>query len=302
MEQTREPERGSAGRKVSSSPAPGALLICTTPRSGSWLLSDLLESSGKIGMGQEYFHERYVPALAQEHGLPSLAITEQYISEIRGRAQRDGRLFSSKLLWVQINQLVDALRVIHPDLAAADATAPELIEASLPGSRYLYLTRNDKARQAISLFRALKTDTWWEHAAAKDSEEQETAAPGPTPDYLAIRWLEDWLAGQEAEWRRFFEFFAIEPFTVVYEQFCVEPTKGVQAVLKWLGLEGTTLADVASRLRRQADAETDTMLLEYQEIRSLLPPCPTNWAWSFQHRRFVPVAPASPVTSRLSPF
>jgi LPS sulfotransferase NodH len=285
-----------------SSTSPGALLICTTPRSGSWLLSDLLERTGKIAMGQEYFHVNYVPALAREYGLGSLAITEEYISEIRRRAQEDGRLFSSKLHWVQINQLVDALRVVHPDLAAANTPAPELIEASLPGSRYLFLTREDKARQAISLFRALRTDTWWEHAAEGEPEEQGQAAPELIADYLAIRWLEDVLVEQEAEWRRYFEVFAIEPLTVVYEQLCAEPGRVVRAVLDWLGLQGAVASEGPSRLRRQADAETETMLVEYRDIRGSLPPHPPSWAWSFERRTFVLLKAAEPLTSRLSPF
>jgi LPS sulfotransferase NodH len=286
---------------IGGSSSSGALLVCTTPRSGSWLLSDLLERSGKVGMGQEYFHVNYVPALAREYGLGSSAITEEYISEIRRRAEEAGRVFSTKLHWVQINQLVDALREIHPDLAAANTAAPQLIEASLPGSRYLYLTRDDKARQAISLFRALRTDTWWEHAAEAESEEVGQAVPSPTADYLAIRWLEDFLAGQEAEWRRYFEVFAIEPLTVVYEQLCAEPVRVVRAVLDWLGLEGAAVSPGPSRLRRQADAETETMLVEYKDIRDSLPPCPPNWAWSFQRRTFVLVQ-RPPVTSGLSPF
>src|SRR5579871_6809253 len=112
---------------------PGAVLVCTTPRSGSWLLSDLLERSGRIGMAQEYFHVNYVAALAREYRLASPTITGENIGEITRRTLAESRIFSSKLHWLQINQLVDALRLIHPDLAAARKTAPELIDATLPG-------------------------------------------------------------------------------------------------------------------------------------------------------------------------
>jgi trehalose 2-sulfotransferase len=276
----------------------GALLVCTTPRSGSWLLSDLLERTGRIGMAQEYFHVNYVAALAQEYRLASQVITGGYISEITRRAQSEGRIFSSKLHWLQINQLVDALRVIHPDLAAEQKTAPELIDASWPGARYLYLTRRDKARQAISLFRALRTDVWWERAGEPGEPKQ--GEPEPIPDYLVIRWLEDDLAWQDAQWRRYFEVFGLAAFAVVYEELCAEPGPVVRAVLDWLGLETAAALDGPSRLRRQADEATETALAEYMQIRDSLPSCPPGWTWSFERRTFASPAPSA--TRRLSPF
>jgi LPS sulfotransferase NodH len=288
------------GEPWANSSVPGAVLVCTTPRSGSWLLSDLLERTQKIGMAQEYFHVNYVAAVAQQHGLASRAITGEYLGEITRRTQSEGRIFSSKLHWLQINQLVDALRLVHPDLAAAQKTAPELIDASWPGTRYLYLTRRDKARQAISLFRALRSDVWWERADEPGAAVPTEGEPEPIPDYLAIRWLEDDLAWQEAEWRRYFEVFGLEAFKVVYEELCAEPGRIVGAALEWLGVETTATLDGPSRLRRQAGAETETAYAEYMQIRDSLPACPPGWTWSFERRAFVP--PVVPVTRRLSPF
>jgi len=283
-----------------NSSVPGAVLVCTTPRSGSWLLSDLLERTGRIGMAQEYFHFNYVSALAREYGLASQAITSEYISEITRRAHAEGQIFSSKLHWLQINQLVDALRIIHPALAAAKRTAPELIDASLPGARYLYLTRRDKARQAISLFRALRTEVWWERAGQPEPRKHRQDETEPIPDYLAIRWLEDDLAWQDAQWHQYFEVFGLPAFRVVYEELCAEPGHVVTATLDWLGLEATAALDGPRRLRRQAGVETDTALAEYIQIRDSLPPCPAGWTWSFERRTFAP--PPVPVMSRLSPF
>lgn len=251
-------------------------------------------------MAQEYFHVNYVAAIARQYGLASQVITAEYITEITGRAQAEGRTFSSKLHWLQINQLVDALRVIHPDLAAAQKTAPELIDASWPGARYLYLTRRDKGRQAISLFRALRTDVWWERAGEPEPAEWKRAEPEPIPDYLVIRWLEDDLAWQDSQWRHYFEVFGLPVFTIVYEELCTEPGPIVRAVLDWLGLEATANLEGPSRLRRQAGAATETALVDYLQIRDSLPPCPPGWTWSFERQTFAP--PAAPATRRLSPF
>jgi LPS sulfotransferase NodH len=283
-----------------------ALLVATTPRSGSWLLSELLARTGEIGIAQEYFHVNYVAARSRELGLPAAGITATYIAEILRQASDKGVIFSSKLHWLQINQLVDALRLIHPDMVAAGAEAPELIDKSLPGARYVYLTRLDKARQAVSMFRAAYTDVWWQ--PAHDAAAAEAVVP---PDYLAIRWFEEDLARQDAEWLRYFQHFGIEFFAVVYEELVENPASIMAAVFDWLGLEVVERPAGDSSLKRQAGAETERTLLAYRQIRDSLPPCPQGWIWSFERRCFAPVddGPGSgvdsappPTISDLSPF
>jgi trehalose 2-sulfotransferase len=197
-------------------PQPGCLLVATTPRSGSWLLSDYLSQTGAFATVREYFHVNFVAALSREYGLSTCAITGEYIAEIRRRSTDGGALFGAKIHWLQINQLVAALRQIHPLLAKA--SAPELIEASLPAARYIYLTRRDKARQAISMFRAMRSDQWWEFAEPPTAEPAERNDPAPVPDCLAVHWFEEDLRREDAEWRRYFEVFRIVPFTITYEE------------------------------------------------------------------------------------
>ena len=268
------------------------LLIATTPRSGSWLLSDHLARTGKIATANEYFHVNYVAALSREMGLATSGITEQYLAAIVERATNERVMFSAKLHWLQINQLVDALRVIHPELAARNTPAPQLIEASLPRARYLFLTRRDKARQAVSMFRAARTDRWWELATEGASAEAGSTVardePHVPPDHLTIRWFEEELTEQDAEWLRYFRFFGIDPFVVVYEELVAEPRAIIRALLDWLGLEDTEAPAGDSRLRRQAGAETERTLLEYQQIRDSLPPRPPGWQWSFKRGSFGP--------------
>jgi trehalose 2-sulfotransferase len=267
----------------------GALLIATTPRSGSWLLSDLLTQSGRIGAGREYFHVNYVAALSRKYGLSTSGITAAYIDEVLRRTAGEGVVFSSKLHWLQINQLVDALRIIHPELARANAPATQLIEASLPGARYLYLFRREKARQAISMFRAVRTDQWWELAdAATPDGESGRAAPhlAPPPDHLVIRWLERDLSNEDAEWRSYFEFFGISHYAVAYEDLVADPQPVIRAVLDWLDLADAPVPVRPSRLRRQADSRTERILAEYQQIRGSLTPMPPDWEWLPTRRTF----------------
>lgn len=263
---------------------PGCLLVATTPRSGSWLLSDYLSQTGGFAPVREYFHVNYVAALSREYGLSTCAITGEYIAEIRRRCTGGGALFGAKIHWLQINQLVDALRQIHPSLA--NAPAPELIEASLPAARYIHLTRGDKTRQAISMFRAMRSDQWWELAEPPTVDSAGRSRPAPVPDYLAVRWFEDDLRSEDAEWRRYFDLFGIVPFTITYEELATEPYPALEAIFDWLEIPGLNLRGLRPRVRRQADAETERTLAEYLTLRDSLPPRPPEWRWSFRRRAF----------------
>jgi LPS sulfotransferase NodH len=264
---------------------PGSsLLVATTPRSGSWLLADHLSQTGAVGTMREYFHINYVATLSDEYGLATNDISREYIAEIRQRSSSDQGVFSAKIHWLQINQLVNALRRIHPMLA--NSPAPELIEASLPRTRYLYLMRRDKARQAISMFRAMRSEQWWELTGPPASGPARPSQPEPVPDHLAIRWFEEDLRIEDAEWRRYFEVFGITPFTVVYEELAANPETVLRAVFQWLGRPELEVGDSEPRIRRQAGPETDRTLTEYLTLRDALPARPPGWQWSFRRRAF----------------
>ncbi len=283
--------------------------MATTPRSGSWLLSDYLSQTGAFAPVREYFHVNYVAALSREYGLSTCAITGEYIDEIRRRSTGGGALFGAKIHWLQINQLVDSLRQIHPSLA--NAPAPELIEASLPAARYIHLTRGDKTRQAISMFRAMRSDQWWELAEPPTVEPAERSGPAPVPDYLAVRWFEDDLRSEDGEWRRYFEVFGIVPFTITYEELATDPYPALEAIFDWLEIPGPNLQGLRPRVRRQADAETERTLADYLTLRDSLPPRPPEWRWSFPRRAFglpddqtaeVPPDPPPQTASRTTPI
>jgi LPS sulfotransferase NodH len=233
---------------------------------------------------REYFHVNYVATLSAEYGLSSREITEEYIAEIRTRWSSEEGAFSAKIHWLQMNQLVTALRRIHSGLAPAPA--PQLIEASLPRTRYLFLTRRDKARQAISMFRAMRSDQWWEFSGPPELDGRQPKEPDPAPDFLSIHWFEQHLMAEDAEWRRYFEVFGIAPFVVVYEDLVAAPHDVLRAVFDWLGMSEIDMGDVRPRIRRQADADTERTLAEYLSLRDSLPPIPAGWRWSFRRRGF----------------
>jgi trehalose 2-sulfotransferase len=261
-----------------------AALIADRNNAAIWQLAPErlpVSSRGVCGIPREYFHVNFVAATSQELGLTPAGITKQYLSELLRRAEMDGVMFSVKNHWLQINQLLDAFRLIHP--AIAREPAPKLIEASLPGARYLYLTRQDKARQAVSMFRAMRSEQWWD---AGDAARPDSVGTEYAPDHLAIRWFESDLSVEDAEWRRYFEVFGIQPLTLIYEDLVARPYETLQQVLDWLGFTDVDLPEPQSQLQRQADNETERTLHEYITLRDSLPLRPDGWVWSHERRAF----------------
>ena len=270
--------------------APRSLVIAATPRSGSTLLSDLLESTGVAGRPREYFHVNLVPTISEELGLEPEGITPSYIKALLEQTSTENGIFSTKLHWLQINQLADALRGIYG--ADEGTMGGSLIERALPSPNYVYLRRDDKDRQAVSFFRAMRTERWWDFSAGPGSDVPRLDSEAPLqPDYLQIRWWEDHLRQEEGEWMRFFSTFAITPMVVTYEDLVADPRQEVTRVLSFLSLNDAGHAEkIRTRLRKQADDETEWVLAGYRQLRDLLPRIPSGWMWSFPNRAFVPGA------------
>ena len=250
-------------------------LICSTPRTGSSLLCDALTATGVAGRPEEYFQFRArtgFPRRPQEYfeGVQDAEIFE--ILGPRTRVEDDesrydpsrferyedylvwaleegttpNGVFGAKVMWGYFNGFVTGLRWAVPGsqrLAVCDL-APSVFR----GLRYLSVTRRDKVRQAVSLWRALQTWSW--------SSDQ---SPGDGADHLvyshaAIAHLIHDIEAHEFEWRAYFRECEVEPLTIVYEDFVGRYEKTVREILHYLEVpEAGTVAITEPRRGRQAD-------------------------------------------------
>jgi LPS sulfotransferase NodH len=243
-------------------------LVAATPRSGSWLLCEAMTQSGVLGLPQEWFAPDQVPAWAEEVSVPPGAdFAASYLSAVR-RAGTDGTgVFAAKLHWWHLKWLLHVVRLV-PSAAAATSTTvldADAIAEHLPSPRYVLLTRRDRARQAVSYWRALETGVWWE------LEDEPPAAEPLVLDVQRVRWLEGAIADEEDRWQAYFRRHRIEPLELCYEDVVADRSAVVSQVAELLGVHlepGFTLPP--SRLRRQAGAQSEVWLSEYAERRSLL--------------------------------
>jgi LPS sulfotransferase NodH len=204
-------------------------VICSTPRSGSYLLCELLWRTGAAGAPEEFFHPDFMPLLARRWGVESL---DDYVAALLEHKTTPNGVFGAKIHWGQYS----------PVLGDRDITA------LFPNTRFIHITRADRVRQAVSWVRAMQTLRW------KSSESDRREVTYDAEDIAAkLRRLE----GDERRWRELFDRQGIEPYEVVYEDLAVRPGEVIRGVLDWAGIEAPEVPGGDTGLRRQADATTE---------------------------------------------
>ena len=161
-------------------------LVCATPRSGSTLLCDLLDQTGIAGHPEEYFealrhsglprrpheyfdperHANIVERLAFRE-MPDGAATpsdlwrpetyDRYLAWALDEGTTGNGVFGAKLMWGYLGDFATLLRGID---GMAGLPVPELLGRAFPDLHYVRITRQDKVRQAVSLWRAVQTQAW----------------------------------------------------------------------------------------------------------------------------------------------
>jgi LPS sulfotransferase NodH len=130
-------------RNDNTKPMEKALLILCTPRCGSTLFSEALNSCGRLGICEEWFNYDYFNAYAKLFG-GNFNLTA-YLEFVQRKSLRDTGVFCLKL---HIGQLIQ----MNKDYALG-------IE-SMDFDHIVYLNRRDKIAQAVSLCKASSSDQY----------------------------------------------------------------------------------------------------------------------------------------------
>jgi LPS sulfotransferase NodH len=272
-------------------------LVCATPRSGSTLLCDLLDQTGVAGHPEEYFealmhsglprqpheyfdpdrHANIVERLAFRE-MPDRAPTpselwrpetyDRYLAWAIGEGTTPNGVFGAKLMWGYLGDFAQLLRGID---GMAGLAVPELLDRAFPGLRYVRITREDKVRQAVSLWRAVQTQAW-----RRDADRE--AGAEPVFSFRAINYLVRLLSAHDASWDAYFLGLGHEPLTLTYEELAEAHEPVVRRVLDHLGIQAPAdLRVERSRLAIQADDLSERWVARVHEhLEALEGPEPTH--------------------------
>jgi LPS sulfotransferase NodH len=212
-------------------------LICSTPRSGSWLLSTGLASTGAAGRPAEFFSPLYVKAYLERTGSTrEFSSRSGYMRFLQGYRTSPNGVFGMKMHFGHLARVFEG----HKDQIAFLRRF----------DRFIYLTRRDKLAQAVSFWKAFASSVY--RVEAGDSTEapaQEAyySFPGIAERLRAI-------ADQERDWSARLSALQEKTYALYYEDLAADYVGSLQQVLAALGLvEAIPQLDPEPRVLAQRD-------------------------------------------------
>ncbi len=172
------------------------------------------------------------------------------------------RVFGAKLMWRQLPEL-QALAGTVPEYAGLEIH--ELLDRLLCGPAYIWVSRADKVRQAVSMWRALQSRRW--RAGAPTA-----AGRGPELVYSfeGIDHLAETFEAEDRSWGAFFADHGISPLRLSYEDDLERDRDAtVHAVLHRLGITPPAGWHAPEPTARQADALSEDWVVTYHRDRAL---------------------------------
>jgi LPS sulfotransferase NodH len=269
-------------------------LICATQRSGSTLLCELLKQTGVAGRPEEYFEAQFetgVPPHPRRflEGLPitgagvranvsppeAPAYSSLYgITSYREHLERTFELgttangvFGAKLMFNQLSELT-ALAGTLPEYAGLGSIAT--LRALFGDPTLIWVSRGDKVRQAVSMWKALQSRSWRGERADSDPRGSGHRAPpgGAVYSYDGIDHLVKRFEVDDLGWNDFFAVNELEPLKIAYEDLARDRIGTIRTVLSLVGAALPEGWEAPDPIRRQGDAISDEWVAAYHRDRA----------------------------------
>ena len=210
------------------------------------MLADVLASTGLVGRALEHFNQ---------HALPPEAPVRlgDFLVERAGKA-RGTKVFAMKLIWYQLDLFLTRLKALRGAHRLADG---QLIAASFPEPRYLWITRDDVVAQAVSWWRAKITRAW---------RDDDLPVADAVFDFVEIDERVRLAQEQNAAWGTWFEENSITPLHITYEELVADPAAVARRSLAHLGIELAGGVTPRPLTRKQADAVSEEWIGRYREM------------------------------------
>jgi trehalose 2-sulfotransferase len=266
-------------------------LICATARSGSTFLCEALINTGIAGRPNEYFEAlkdtglprkpvQYFeglnnPEIAQILSkLPSVPDTHVYLTrsvtnyaDYLAKAIEEGTtpngVFGAKLTWDSFDDFILHLRQIP---AYKETDVSSLLGTLFPHLHYIWITRRDKVKQAVSLWKAIQTWVW-------EVREQPQATDAPSEreivfHFEAIDFLLQQIESYETAMQQYFDANNIQPFVVIYEEFIAAYETTARGMLQYLQIPTPKdLVFAKCTMKRQADTLSEEWVQHYLHLK-----------------------------------
>jgi LPS sulfotransferase NodH len=256
-------------------------LVCATQRSGSTFLCEVLKGTGVAGRPEEYFeavrdtgsppHPRSfleglprtgvgirdddtIPQAPPYSSLEGIEDYRQHLIRTFERGTTDNGVFGAKLMFNQLSEL-QALAGQLPEFAGLGPG--ELLQRMFNEPAYIWVSRGDKVRQAVSLWKALQTRSWRHGAHGGDQAELQYRFEG-------IAHLVELFESDDRGWGELFARHGIKSLAISYEDHLErDPEAAVRTALHWIGVQAPDGWQVGEPMQRQADSLSEEWVAAY---------------------------------------
>lgn len=224
---------------------PKKIFICSTPRSGSYLLCRFMIHAG-LGVPHEYFNPILMREIGARLGLRGL------LRDLKWRSRHPLDAFPPRK-WTRQAEMrfIDAyIRQLVPircqrGIFAAKVHFDQFLKvldndvghALLDGGLFIHLYRESLLSQAVSTRFSDLTGRW-------GVDDTATTRPNPNPDFFnhsAIDGLISGLAEADKGWRIFFAQNGIDAMSISYEALCRDVPAAIWEIGRRIGLEPNEL-------------------------------------------------------------
>ena len=218
-------------------------VIASTMRTGSYLLCEGLEATGRAGNPREIFCPERRGKYAGQWELPVDVTLDAFLRAAMEKGTTENGVFGTKIHAHHIKPLAKEAEVT--------GEPSQVLRRLFPEAKYIHLRRGDRRAQAISWYRAKITNEWWRIPGVSDWE-----LTGRQPEFHApnIRRLEMELSRHQKLWNDFFAANSVELITMDYETLAADYRGEVARALSFIGEDPQLAADLPEpRLVRQSD-------------------------------------------------
>lgn len=230
-----------------------SILICTTHRSGSFWLCDLLNMTNESGRFTEHFN--YKKSNSHLIDIPRPYVPAFYRA-IKSGISSNG-VFGTKILYPQLK---DVERGFNEEGLHIGESGFDILTQRLSNIQIIRLRRKNRVRQAISYYRAQHTKKWW--------KVDDVANEPFLVDYLGLKHIRA-IALEFERWERTWDktlsrFPALPILDVSYEDLVENGSTEMPRLLSFLQLDAQSVSTtVTSKFKVQSDEYSEDVYRQY---------------------------------------
>lgn len=233
--------------------------ILFSQRTGSTLLCNAIESSGIAGNPREYFN--CPPDLLSTFHQDSYSELQEYLWKL-GSTPNGVFGINHSFHEPHFSQLIETLRKF-PASNSSETNRTKIWGQVFPNHRYIFMTRRNKIRLAVSWWRAIQSSEW--HVS--NGEVRKSVDISNAYSFDAINHLYNECSMREAGIQEFFTEGGIAPLNIFYEDFIQDYEKTVRSILDYLELDSQPAAITPPLLTKLADSVSEEWVQRFREER-----------------------------------